>query len=134
MAIMVSLSEWRQYLLDADQIFEIWTDHLNLSYFRHPQKLNRRQARWTTELQEYNFTLIHKLGKTNIKADLLSRRTDFERGENDNENIVLLKPEWFARSQEFIFEASNSDFLQRIREKKDKVNFVIRKALLNKDP
>src|SRR5277367_1375022 len=134
MAIMVSLSEWRQYLLDADQVFEIWTDHLNLSYFRHPQKLNRRQARWTTELQEYNFTLIHKPGKTNIKADLLSRRTDFERGENDNENVVLLKPEWFLCSQEFIFEASDSTFIQRIRGKKDKVDFVVRKAILKKDP
>ena len=51
MAVMDSLSDWRQYLLGAKCTFEIWTDHQNLQYFRKPQKLNRRQARWQTELQ-----------------------------------------------------------------------------------
>ncbi len=31
-------------------------DHQNLQYFRKPQKVNRRQARWITELAEYHFT------------------------------------------------------------------------------
>ena len=67
-------------LLGAKLQFEIWTDHHNLTYFKKPQKMNRRQARWITELQEYNFTLHHKPGKTNIKADLLSRWLDHKRG------------------------------------------------------
>ena len=33
MAIMDSLEEWRQYLLGALEIVEIWTDHQNLQYF-----------------------------------------------------------------------------------------------------
>ena len=49
MAIIDSLQDWRQYLMGADTVFEIWSDHLNLQYFRQPQKLNRRQARWKTE-------------------------------------------------------------------------------------
>ena len=53
LAVMRALSEWRQYLLGAKLLFEIWMDHKNLEYFRQPQKLNRRQARWTTEMQEY---------------------------------------------------------------------------------
>ena len=52
LAIMDSLSDWRQYLMGAQHKFEVWTDHKNLQYFRKPQKLNRRQARWQTELQE----------------------------------------------------------------------------------
>ena len=40
MAIMDSLEEWRQYLLGALEIVEIWTDHQNLQYFQKPQKLN----------------------------------------------------------------------------------------------
>ena len=44
LAVMRALGEWRQYLLGAKQVFEIWTDHKNLEYFRLPQKLNRRQA------------------------------------------------------------------------------------------
>jgi hypothetical protein len=46
-------------------------------------------------LQEYNFTIKHRPGKTNTKADLLSQRADYPKGENDNENIILLKEELF---------------------------------------
>ena len=62
LAIMRALEDWRPYLLGAMHPFEIWTDHQNLTYFKKAQKLNRRQACWHTELQEYDFTLIHKPG------------------------------------------------------------------------
>ena len=75
MAIMDSLDEWRQYLLGANEPVEIWTDHQNLQYFRKPQKLNHRQARWVTELSEYEFKLFHKPGKSMGKADALSWMT-----------------------------------------------------------
>ena len=45
LAIVKALTKWRQYLLDAAEIFKIWTDHENLEYFQEPHKLNRRQAR-----------------------------------------------------------------------------------------
>ena len=76
LAIMTALSEWRQYLMGASKDFEIWTDHQNLQYFRKPQKLNRRQARWMTELAEYHYSLNHKPGKSNVKPDILSRQPD----------------------------------------------------------
>ena len=97
MAIMDSLTEWRQYLMGSKEPFEIWTDHQNLQYFRKPQKLNRRQARWVTELAEYSFSLVHKPGKLMGKADALSRMTGLETGVNDNKDIILLKPEFFIR-------------------------------------
>jgi len=73
LAIMNALNEWRQYLMGASETFEIWTDHQNLQYFRKPQKLNRRQARWMTELSEYHYGLRHKPGKSNVKPDILLR-------------------------------------------------------------
>jgi hypothetical protein len=60
LAIMNALDEWHQYLMGASETFEIWTDHQNLQYFRKPQKLNRRQAHWMTELSEYHYDLLHK--------------------------------------------------------------------------
>ena len=72
LAVMRALNEWRQYLLGARQVFEIWTDHKNLEYFRLPQKLNRRQARWMVEMQEYDFEMRHKPRAQMTKADLLS--------------------------------------------------------------
>ena len=97
LAIMLALEEWRHYLIGADEIFEIWTDHQNLQYFRQPQKVNRRQARWFTELAQYHFTLHHKPGTSNVKPDFLSRPPDLDKGEKDNENTVLL-PEHHFRS------------------------------------
>jgi len=45
LAIVEALTKCRQYLLDVMELFEIWTDHENLKYFREPHKLNGRQAR-----------------------------------------------------------------------------------------
>ncbi|SJL15199.1 uncharacterized protein ARMOST_18685 [Armillaria ostoyae] len=95
LAIMLALAEWRHYLMGALEDIEIWTDHQNLQYFRKPQKLNRRQARWVTELAEYHFILKHKPGTANVKADLLSRRSDHDQGEDDNGDITVLSPEHF---------------------------------------
>jgi hypothetical protein len=44
LAIIEALKVWRQYLLNAKEQFEVWTDHENLKYYREPQKLNGRQA------------------------------------------------------------------------------------------
>jgi len=44
LAIVEALIKWRQYLLDAMELFEVWMDHENLKYFQEPHKLNRQQA------------------------------------------------------------------------------------------
>lgn len=95
LAIMTGIEQWRHYLLGAKHTFEIYTDHKNLEFFRQPQKLNRRQARWLTELADYDFALIHRPGSTNTKADLLSRRADHTDGKEDNREVVLLREEFF---------------------------------------
>ncbi len=92
---MLALSEWRHYLMGVAEDVEIWTDHQNLQYFRLPQKLNRRQARWVTELAEYHFVLQHKPGALNKKADLLFRRDNHDQGKEDNQEIIVLSPDHF---------------------------------------
>jgi hypothetical protein len=95
LAIMHGFYEWAHYLKGNNEITEVLTDHQNLTFFRKPQNLNRRQARWIMDLQEYNFTIKHRPGKANTKADLLSRRAGFPKGENDNEDVILLKENHF---------------------------------------
>lgn len=34
LAIKVSLDEWRHWLEGAEQLFLVWTDHINLDYLR----------------------------------------------------------------------------------------------------
>ena len=77
-------------------LVEIWTDHKNLEYFMTAKKLNRRQARWSLHLARSDFLLHHRPGRTMGKLDTLSRRADHENGALDNENIVLLRPEFLV--------------------------------------
>jgi len=96
LAIVEALAKWRQYLLDAAEPFEVWTDHKNLKYFREPHKLNERQARWYLKLQDYDFTLKYIPGKTNTKADILSQKDQVNMKE-DNKDVQLLKDEIWTR-------------------------------------
>ena len=96
LAIVEALAKWRQYLLDAVETFEIWIDHKNLKYFQEPHKLNGQQARWYLKLQDYDFVLLHIPGKTNTKADILSRKDQVNTKE-DNKDVQLLKDEMWTR-------------------------------------
>jgi hypothetical protein len=62
------------------------------------------------DLQEYNFTIKHRPGKANMKADLLSRRAGFPKGENDNEDVILLKENHF-RSIEIRLNEESGEWL-----------------------
>ncbi|PIL37451.1 hypothetical protein GSI_01145 [Ganoderma sinense ZZ0214-1] len=95
LALIVALDEWRHFLKGAQSRFEIHSDHKNLEYFRKPQRLNPRQARWVLTLQDYDFALVHRPGRTMGKPDALSRRPDHDIGDDANEDITMLKPEWF---------------------------------------
>ena len=92
LAIVEALDKWQQYLLDVAEKFEVQTDHKNLKYFKEPHKLNGQQARWYLKLQDYDFTLQHILGKTNMKVDILSRREKVDI-KKDNQDIQMLKEE-----------------------------------------
>jgi transposase InsO family protein len=95
LAIIRALEQWRHYLEGAKFQFEIWSDHANLQYFMKSQDLNRRQARWALYLSRFNFHLVYKVGSSMGKADALSRREDHAIGiEEDNKDVVLIKPEW----------------------------------------
>jgi len=123
LAIMEELKQWRQYLIGSNQ-FEIWTDHKNLGYFKKPQKLNRCQARWTTELQEYNFQLVHKPSSSQKKVDALSRRPDHSQGKSDNENQTVLKEEWFQS-----LTIQKGEFWEEIEEAEEFVKKEVRGAI-----
>ena len=96
--------------------FEIWTDHKNLEYFMSSQNLNHRQAQWALYLSRFNFVLKHIPGTKMGKADGLSRRSDWEKGvEGDNEERTLLKPEWMRRIQAGEVIIEGVDILEKIR-------------------
>jgi hypothetical protein len=140
LAIMIALTEWRKYLMGAVHDIEIFTDHQNLQYFRKPQKLNRRQARWLTELTEYHYTLHHIPGKQNTKADALSRRPDLNEGvDTDNENETLLKPEIIRsivedQAFELDLQTQSKEIYAQIKATSNNREPKVDKALENKEP
>ena len=44
LAVMQGFYKWAHYLKGNNAVMEVLTDHQNLTYFRKPQNLNRRQA------------------------------------------------------------------------------------------
>ena len=90
------LCHWRQYLFQPQHKVRIYTDHANLLFWKNPGEHNRRVARWHAELMEYDFELIHIAGARNGRADALSRRPDYDKGNEDNKKLVVLPERFFA--------------------------------------
>ncbi|KIL54624.1 hypothetical protein M378DRAFT_18718 [Amanita muscaria Koide BX008] len=97
LAIMYAFDKWRHYLMGAEQQFEVLTDHKNLEYFQKPQKLNGHQARWHLQLQNFDFTLRHIPGTTNLKADILSRLPWYKENMPEQKDVQILKDTAFMK-------------------------------------
>jgi hypothetical protein len=95
-AIIRALDEWQHFLEGAPHKVEIWTDHKNLEYFMSAKKLNCRQEHWSLTLARFDFVMHHRPGKTMGKSDALSQRADHRDGSEDNHNLTLLTPNFFA--------------------------------------
>jgi hypothetical protein len=76
----------------------VHTDHANLQYWQQPHKISRRIAREVLELSEFDIELRHIPGKSNGRADALSRRPDYDQGEQDNKDVTVLPDHMFARA------------------------------------
>jgi hypothetical protein len=80
------------------------------------KKLNHRQARWSLYLSRFNFIMHHQPGKSMGKCDALSRHANHNPGIDNNRDVTLLKPKFFAaRTLEGItMEGAERDILQEI--------------------
>jgi len=91
------------------------------------QKLNRRQARWALFLSRFDFTLKHVLGNRMGKTDGLSRRPDWrKRVERDNEDRTLVKKEWLRKTEVEEVLIEGVDLLEKVRKSKAQDNEVIK--------
>ena len=96
LSIIRALEEWRHYIMGSGHSTIVYSDHKNLTYYRSAQNLNRRQARWSLYLSEFDIKLIHQAGTKMIQSDALSRRPDHCPDEDqDNQDITLLPENMF---------------------------------------
>ena len=94
----MALKNWRPLLAGSPHKIIIYSDHLNLQYWRLPQRISQRVAREVLELSEYDFEIRHLPGRLNGKADALSRRPGYDQGEDDNKDVVVLLDQVFTRA------------------------------------
>ncbi|ESK89783.1 hypothetical protein Moror_16820 [Moniliophthora roreri MCA 2997] len=98
LAIYQALMEWHHYLMGRKFKIVVLSDHKNLTYFWTTQKLNRRQARWSLFLSEFDLGLVHVPGKSISQADALSRRSNEQDDvDSDNKDIVVLPDRLFIK-------------------------------------
>jgi len=91
--------------------------------------LNRKQARWALYLSRFNFTLKHVPESKIGKVDSLSRRLDWEVGvERDNEDEMLVKPEWLEvrRMERVEVIVEGVDLLEKVKKLKVKDDEVVK--------
>ena len=96
--IVRALRHWRPFLAGSPHEIIVHTDHANLQYWKEPQKINRRIAQEVVELLEYNIKLKNIPGRENGRADMLSRRPNYNQGEEDNQDVVVLPEKIFIKS------------------------------------
>ena len=71
LVVIHALRTWRHYLLGKQ--FKIVIDHHSLKYLITQPNLSKRQARWVDMLAGFDFVVVHRLRKSNVVADALSR-------------------------------------------------------------
>jgi len=77
-----------------------------------------------TELQKYNFQLIHKPGSSQKKVDMLSHRPDHTQGKNNNTDQTLLKEEWFRSVM-----IQEGEFWKEVEEAEEFIEEEVREAV-----
>jgi hypothetical protein len=97
MAIVRAFEEWRPELQSVINPIRVLSDHKNLEYFTTTKLLNRRQARWSQFLSQFNFKIVYRPGTAGGKPDALTRRSGDLPKEGDDRSLenqtTIIKPE-----------------------------------------
>ena len=83
LAVVTFVRQFRPYLLGTH--FQVRTDHGSLSWLYNFKNPEGQLARWLEQLQEYNFSVIHRQGKRHGNADALSRMPCTQCGRTEEE-------------------------------------------------
>jgi hypothetical protein len=71
--VVHALKIWRHYIIGKR--CEVYSDHKTLKYIFSQSDLNVRQRRWLEFIKDYDLGINYHLGKANMVADALSRRS-----------------------------------------------------------
>ena len=97
LASIKALEEWRPKCEGAAYLLRLLTDYKNLEWYVTKKLLNRQQALWSEFLARCDYQILYRPGKSNGRADALTRRPGDlpEWGDEQLKNIeqVVRKPQ-----------------------------------------
>jgi hypothetical protein len=102
LAVVWAIHKFRIYL--HHRRFTVVTDHSALKWLQTKPELTGRLARWSLELQEFDFKITHRPGKTNVVADALSR------------HIVAAAPMTSLTRETIVSAQAEDDFCSTVRQ------------------
>jgi transposase InsO family protein len=89
LGIVWAVNHFRPYIYGRK--FKIITDHRALTWLFNVKDPGSKLVRWRLKLEEFQYEIIYKSGKSNSNADCLSRIKEKESSaiiENENKNII----------------------------------------------
>ena len=89
LAIVKVFKQWKSYLKRSKNTIQVYIDHKNLIYFTIIKILNQQQVCWLEELLNFNFKIYYQKEFKNIKADILSWRSDYMKNKSQIRESVL---------------------------------------------
>eukprot|EP00253_Pinus_taeda_P028150 PITA_28150 len=101
LAVVYAINKFRHYITNYETF--IHTDHSVIRYLMNKHVTNGRVTRWLLLLQEFNITVLDRLGKQNTVADFLSRIQNIKEDSRVEDTCpdeylftVTTKTPWFA--------------------------------------
>ncbi len=85
--IIRAFEHWRLELKLTDISIEMFIDHQALISLMKDKELSRRQMRWVQKFADFNFRIMYRSDKQNIKIDALTRRADVVLRDSEDERI-----------------------------------------------
>ncbi len=85
--IIRAFEHWRLELKLTDISIKMFIDHQALISLMKDKELSRRQMRWVQKLADFNFRIMYRSDKQNIKIDALTRRADVVLRDSEDERV-----------------------------------------------
>ena len=86
LAVVVFTQHFRPYLLGRE--FTLRTDHGSLTWLQSFRDPEGQLARWLEKLQQFNFSIVHRQGKSHQNADALSRLPCNQCGREEHQTVA----------------------------------------------
>ena len=105
LAVVWAISKFRYYL--EGYHFTVITDHSSLRWLRNLRNPTGRLARWSLDLLEYDFEVVHRKGALHHVPDALSRIYEDEKEECQLAIIDPVNDEWYVRRRQAVIDFPN---------------------------